>query len=84
MVLGATTAALQKVSGALPVSVTVTMLAALVVPGAVNGNWMLETERFTNGAVPVPFKVAVCVPPPLLASSVTVSVMVCRPVAVAA
>jgi hypothetical protein len=84
MVFGGTTAVLQKVSGALPLFVMVTRLAGeLVLPGASEPKLMLPGRSDTRGAVPVPFRVAVCVPPPLLALSVTVSVCVWRPSAVA-
>ena len=84
MVLGETIAVLQNVSGAVPVLVTVTMLAALVVPGAKVAKLMLPGETPATGAVPVPDRDALCVPPPLLALSVTVSVMVWIPDAEAA
>ena len=75
VVLGATIAVLQKLKAALPVLVTVTILAGeLVLPGAQEPKLILVAESVAIGAVPVPDKDAVCVPPPLLALSITETV----------
>ncbi len=65
---------------ALPVLVSVTDCAALVVPTAWLGNKRLAGERLTAGAVPVPLRLTVC--GLLLALSVMVRTPVRVPVAV--
>jgi len=68
------------VSGALPVLLSVTAFAALVVFTAWLPNDSEVGDKLTTGATPVPVRLAVCGLPAAL--SVTVSVAVRLPVAV--
>jgi hypothetical protein len=72
-------ATLVMASRALPVLVNVTT-CALVAPTAVSGNVIVEGDRLTSGAVPVPLRLTVWVVPlALLALSVIVSVPLVGP-----
>ena len=51
---------LEMVSEALPVSVRVTLCAALLVPDIWSGKVSEEDDKLTRGTIPVPLKLTVC------------------------